>query len=625
MIVPKFALSAALAAASTCMAFQPHSPFVSKPSYSNRIQRKTKSSSLSMVDFPKPNVEDTDNYRFAEEMSNSFKTTLRATDAQKKKVAIIGGGLSGLACAKYLSDAGHEATIYEARDVLGGKVSAWQDEDGDWIETGLHIFFGAYPNVMNMFAELGIHDRLQWKIHQMIFAMQELPGEFTTFDFIPGIPAPFNFGLAILMNQKMLTLGEKIQTAPPLLPMLIEGQPFIDAQDELSVTQFMRKYGMPERINEEVFIAMAKALDFIDPDKLSMTVVLTAMNRFLNESNGLQMAFLDGNQPDRLCQPMADHVEKNGGKVITSAPVKELVTNDDGTINHLLLRSGEKVTADEYVSAMPVDIVKRMLPKKWQNMPFFRQMDELEGIPVINLHMWFDQKLKAVDHLCFSRSPLLSVYADMSVTCKEYEDPDKSMLELVFAPCSPLAGGNINWIGKSDEEIIDATMGELARLFPTEIANDDKWPATSMQGPNGQAKLLKYSVVKVPRSVYAAIPGRNKYRPSQTTPIPQFTLCGCYTSQKFLGSMEGATLAGKLAAEVISNRAIGNADKPIKEIQQHIVASAAAHVAKDPVGVKGEGAIAFGAGYTVGKTEEALLRESDPAQYDKSSSEVAMA
>ena len=64
----------------------------------------------------------------------------------------------------------------------------------------------------------------------MIFAMQELPGEFTTFDFIPGIPAPFNFGLAILKNQKMLTFLEKLQTAPPLIPMLIEGQPFIDAQ-----------------------------------------------------------------------------------------------------------------------------------------------------------------------------------------------------------------------------------------------------------------------------------------------------------------------------------------------------------------------------------------------------------
>lgn len=569
-----------------------------------------------MKDFPKPNVEDTDNYRYAESMSSSFKDSLKASPEQKKKVAIIGGGLSGLACAKYLTDAGHEPTVYEARDVLGGKVSAWQDEDGDWIETGLHIFFGAYPNMMNMFAELGIHDRLQWKVHKMIFAMQELPGEFTTFDFIPGIPAPFNFGLAILSNQKMLTLAEKIQTAPPLIPMLIEGQPFIDAQDELSVTQFMRKYGMPERINEEVFIAMAKALDFIDPDKLSMTVVLTAMNRFLNESNGLQMAFLDGNQPDRVCEPMKQHIEARGGKVITNAPVKEIVTNDDGTVKHLLMRSGEKIVADEYISAMPVDIVKRMVPKKWQNMPYFRQFDELEGIPVINLHMWFNEKLKGVDHLCFSRSPLLSVYADMSITCKEYEDPDKSMLELVFAPCSPIAGGNINWISKSDEEIIDATMGELSRLFPTEIANDPEWPATSTQSPQGQARLIKYAVVKVPRSVYAAIPGRNKYRPSQTTPIPHFTMAGDWTSQKFLGSMEGAVLGGKLAAKVVANRALGNADEPIKEIQQHIIESAETHVAKEPLGVKGEGAIAFGGGATLTKKNKELLKESDPSQFE---------
>jgi 15-cis-phytoene desaturase len=31
------------------------------------------------------------------------------------------------------------------------QVAAWKDEDGDWYETGLHIFFGAYPNMMNVF------------------------------------------------------------------------------------------------------------------------------------------------------------------------------------------------------------------------------------------------------------------------------------------------------------------------------------------------------------------------------------------------------------------------------------------------------------------------------------------
>eukprot|EP00438_Fugacium_kawagutii_P004005 Skav228101 [mRNA] locus=scaffold4074:91466:93841:+ [translate_table: standard] len=98
--------------------------------------------------------------------------------------------------------------------------------------------------------------------------------------------------------------------------MLVEGQKFIDLQDELSVFNFMEKYGMPDRINTEVFIAMAKALDFIDPEKLSMTVVLTAMNRFLNETDGLQMAFIDGNQTERLCEPMKQYIEERGGQVL---------------------------------------------------------------------------------------------------------------------------------------------------------------------------------------------------------------------------------------------------------------------------------------------------------------------
>merc|ERR1719298_27319 len=108
-------------------------------------------------------------------------------------------------------------------------------------------------------------------------------------------------------------------------------------------------------------------------------------------------------------------------------------------------------------------------------------------------------------------------------------------------------------------------MKELERLFPTEIGS---------QLPDGGAKLRKYAVVKVPRSVYAAIPGRNKYRPSQETPIKKLTMAGDWTSQKFLGSMEGAILGGKLAAEVISKKAKGMELPEYKEIQQHIIDSA---------------------------------------------------
>jgi 15-cis-phytoene desaturase len=65
------------------------------------------------------------------------------------------------------------------------------------------------------------------------------------------------------------------------------------------------------------------------------------------------MAFLDGNQPDRLCKPMLDYITSKGGQVLLSTPVKEIVTNSDGSVKHLLLRNGDTVVADEYISAMP--------------------------------------------------------------------------------------------------------------------------------------------------------------------------------------------------------------------------------------------------------------------------------
>jgi 15-cis-phytoene desaturase len=79
--------------------------------------------------------------------------------------------------------------------------------------------------------------------------------------------------------------------------------------------------------------------------------------------------------------------------------------------------------------------------------------------------------------------------------------------------------------------------------------------------------------------------------------------------------MEGAVLGGKLAAEVVATRAKGMPEPESKEIQPDIIKAAATHVAKNPPGVKGEGAIAFGGGATLGNKEEKLLREVDPSQF----------
>ena len=85
------------------------------------------------------------------------------------------------------------------------------------------------------------------------------------------------------------------------------------------------------------------------------------MNRFLNEDNGLQMAFLDGNQPERLCAPMADHIKARGGEVRLNAPVAEMLTNEDGTCAGYLMRDGTTVVADECATP-PFDLPPHSLP-----------------------------------------------------------------------------------------------------------------------------------------------------------------------------------------------------------------------------------------------------------------------
>ncbi|OKH17818.1 phytoene desaturase [Hydrococcus rivularis NIES-593] len=453
------------------------------------------------------------------------------------RVAIAGAGLAGLSCAKYLVDAGYTPIVLERRDVLGGLVAAWKDEDGDWYETGLHVFFGAYPNMLQLFKELGIEDRLQWKEHTLIFNQPEKPGTYSRFD-VPDIPAPFNVITSILRNNDMLTWEQKIRFAIGLLPAVIRGQKYVEAMDRYTLLEWLRRQGVDERVNSDIFIAASKALTFINPEEVSATIPLTALNRFLKERYGSKVAFLDGSPTERLCQPMVDYITERGGEVRLNAPLKEILLNEDRTVKGFLLRGlngepDEVLTADLYVCAMSVDPLKVMLPQPWREIDFFKKLEGIEGVPVINLHLWFDRKLTDIDHLLFSRSPLLSVYADMSNTCREYANPDRSMLELVLAPAQ-------EWIDKSDEEIIAATMAELEKLFPAHFKS---------QKP---AKLLKYRVVKTPRSVYKAVPGRQAHRPSQKTPIANFYLAGSYTMQEYLGSMEGAVLSGKLAAVAIA-------------------------------------------------------------------------
>lgn len=75
--------------------------------------------------------------------------------SQKQRVLVLGGGLAGLCAAKRLTDRGFQVTLLEKRELYGGKVSSWRDDEGDWIESGTHCFFGAYGVLYELMKEVG--------------------------------------------------------------------------------------------------------------------------------------------------------------------------------------------------------------------------------------------------------------------------------------------------------------------------------------------------------------------------------------------------------------------------------------------------------------------------------------
>ena len=77
---------------------------------------------------------------------------------QTKKVAVVGGGLAGLAAALELADRGHEVELHEARPTLGGAVQTLPEREGDPPpppDNGQHIGLGCFTEWLRFLGRVG--------------------------------------------------------------------------------------------------------------------------------------------------------------------------------------------------------------------------------------------------------------------------------------------------------------------------------------------------------------------------------------------------------------------------------------------------------------------------------------
>jgi 15-cis-phytoene desaturase len=458
-----------------------------------------------------------------------------------KKVVIAGGGIAGLSAAIQLVKQGYQVDVYEKRAVLGGKWSSWQDADGDWIETGLHVFFGAYDEIFTLMRELGIYDRILWKDHVMTYTLPK--GE--RFEFrTRKLPSPFHL-LPAAFENKFFTWKEKLTLIGALYPMLFGSQKYYAEQDNKTYKAWNDMMGIDQRMFSKMFIPMTLALKFLRADEISARIVLEVIGIFLRQNNASRIGLLRGSPQQHLIGPMADFVTSHGGRIFGESKVEQIEMSADGSrVEALHISRGaagsQRITADNFVLALPIHNLKKLIPEPLKANPYFNGLMQLNGVPVVTVHLWTDKQVSYMDNCLFSPDGIIPVYADLANTTPEYRKGEGSRFQFVVAPAKDL-------IGLSDAEIVDKVWANVRDVFP-QTSRD--------------AKVIKSTVVRVPQSVYGPLPGLDKYRVPQQSPVSNLFLAGGYTYQKFYDSMEGACRSGNRAAGALMARDRGEAWSP---------------------------------------------------------------
>jgi 15-cis-phytoene desaturase len=448
----------------------------------------------------------------------------------RERVVIGGGGLAGLAAAKRLADAGYAIELLEQRPILGGKVSSWQDADGDWVESGLHVFFGAYREIFDLMREIGIYGNILWKEHILTYTLDG--GERFSFRTGP-LPAPLHL-LPAVFNTRYFGPWEKASLARALGPMLFGSSEYRAAQDGLTYAEWHRKFGVSDRMLQKMFMPMALALKFLPPHETSAKVVLDVCGKFLREPDASRMGFLRGAPQEHLIGPLADYLTRLGVHIRTSAPIRGIHRGANRRITGMELDSGEIVRGDWFLLALPVHKLNRLIPPEWRREEkYFAGLSQFEGVPVMTAQLWFDRQVTYVDNILFCPDGRIPVYADLANTSPAYAMGGRSRMEFCVAPAHDL-------MDLPDAEIVARVKADVDATFPQTAP---------------QARVLKSTLVRIPQSVYWPRPGLDHLRPTQATPIPNLFLAGGYTIQEFYDSMEGAVASGRRAATALMDAA----------------------------------------------------------------------
>jgi len=226
----------------------------------------------------------------------------------------------------------------------------------------------------------------------------------------------------------------------------------------------------------------------------------------------------------------------HGVELRENTSVRRLAVLPEGTrTERVELRDGSSLSADWYVLAVPFDRVADLLPPELvEREPYFAAPGNLTPSPITSVHLWLDRPTLTLPHAVLVDCLGQWVFDRGEVA------PGEFYLQVVVSAARDLRG-----LGR--ETIHHRVIEELMRVFPA-VA---------------KAKLLRGKVVTEHTATFSAVPGVDRWRVSQASPVANLAVAGDWTDTGWPATMEGAVRSGYLAAEAILTRA----GRPAKLLQ----------------------------------------------------------
>ena len=471
-------------------------------------------------------------------------------------VAIVGGGLAGLAAGCALSESGFQVTLFERRPYLGGRASSYEHPGtGEVVDNCQHVLFKLCTNLIDFYRRTGIENKIQW-FDRMTFIE---PGGRQSQLQSASLPAPLH-ALPAFMCFKFLTLRDKIGLATAL-NRLITHPPTDDGVFEAWLHRHHQTPAAIERFWKPILVsALSEDLDRISVPYAAQ-VVRESMKSRAARLMGVPMVPLT-----ELYDAARDYITARGGRVRFRSNVQSF----------LPLETGVRITAadseeqfDYGVVAVPFDSLEKLLPNLPESQELRGKLSHFETTPITGVHLWFDRRISDLPHAVlldrtiqwmFHKSQLITAPSNpgslerslgtttgMGATAPDpaWPRPDSpkinassgatteetrgSYIELVISSSKSL-------LNQPRQQIIDLALKEVREFFPAAR----------------EANLLKATVVKEVKATFSPVPGIDQYRPSQITAWPRIFLAGDWTATGWPATMEGAVRSGYLAAEAIT-------------------------------------------------------------------------